>query len=106
MSVDAADARVDELAQRSYSDTGEAFAALTETTAIINRAMKSEAERPIAGAGVVGFGGGDIGDRIRNWINKLEEMLRVIAKQFRAMSYSVAVNWPLGVSVSVTWTPS
>jgi hypothetical protein len=38
-------------------------------------------------------------------LEKLEAMLKKIAKQFAAMSYSITVSWPMGVSVTVTWTP-
>jgi hypothetical protein len=38
-------------------------------------------------------------------LEKLEAMLKKIAKQFAAMSYSITVSWQMGVSVTMTWTP-
>jgi hypothetical protein len=32
-------------------------------------------------------------------------MVKAIADQFAAMSYTIGVSWPAGVSVSITWTP-
>ena len=100
------DARIDTLTGDTYASPGDALAAVTEAAAIINAAISAEHERTPNVETFAGFGGSDFGDRIRKWLNKLEEMLKAIAKQFAALSYSISVSWPMGVSISVTWSPS
>jgi len=99
--VPEADARIEALAAQEYETPGAALAAVTEATAIINNQIKAEQERS---PGTESFAG-DFGDRLRRLLEKLEAMLKKIAKQFAAMSYSITVSWQMGVSVTVTWTP-
>jgi hypothetical protein len=97
-----ADQRLDDLAAGSYADEGDALAAITEAISIINgeiTAQQARATLPDA-EGLAG-----IGDVIRKWIEKLARMVKAIADQFAAMSYTIGVSWPAGVSVSITWTP-
>jgi hypothetical protein len=102
----AADERIELLTSGSYDDQGQALAAMTEVVSIVNMELQAESARaPQPGAEE--FFGGAAGDRIRQWIEKLARMLKKIAEQFEAMSYTITVGvaWPPGVSVSVTWTP-
>jgi hypothetical protein len=99
------DARIEALTTHDYETPGAGLAAATETAAIINNEIKAEDERRPRGEGFTGFGD-DFGDRLKKWLDKLEQLLKRIAQEFVAMSYSVTVAWPWGVSVTVTWTPS
>ena len=98
MSTDEAGARLDALAEASYASSGDAFAALDEATRTINQGVaRSRAD---------GLTEESVGDRLRRWIDKLEEVVRAIAKQLSAASYSIGVSWPAGVSVSISWAPT
>jgi hypothetical protein len=99
-------ARIETLTGHTYDSPGDALAAVTETAAIINAEIDAERQRVALVEGFAGFGEGDFGERIRKWLNKLEEMLKKIAEQFEALSYTITVSWPMGVSISVTWSPS
>lgn len=96
------DDRLDALAARQFGDEGDAFAAITEAVSIINGEIAAQQARATM-AGAEGLA--PIGDVIRHWIEKLVAMVRAIAEQFAAMTYTIGVNWPLGVSVSISWTP-
>jgi hypothetical protein len=96
------DERLDELAGRPYQDEGDALAAITEAISIVNGELAAQQARATM-AGAEGLA--PIGDVIRRWIEKLARMVKAIAEQFEAMTYTIGVNWPLGVSVSISWTP-
>ena len=100
-----ADAQLDSVTGRSYESEGDALAAIAEATAIINREIEAEYAR--AGApGAEGFARGDFGERLRKWIEKLSQLVKQVAKQFAALSYSITVSVPLGVSVTIGWSPA
>jgi hypothetical protein len=100
------DARIETLTGQAYESPGDALAAVTEVAAIVNAAISAEHERIPSVETFAGFAESDFSDRIRKWLNKLELMLKAIAEQFAALSYSITVGWPMGVSITVTWPPS
>jgi hypothetical protein len=102
---DERDRRIDALTGERYKTPGGAAAAITEVTALINAeiAEYAQAEQDETFAG---FADTAFGDRLRRWLNKLEDLLRAIAKEFVALSYTLTISWPLGVSVSLTWPGS
>jgi hypothetical protein len=94
------DERIDLLASQSYDNEGAAFAALSEAVSIVNGEMEAAHVR---GTTTEAFAG-DVGQNLRKWIARLTEMVKAIVRQFNAMSYTIGVSWPAGVSVSITWT--
>src|SRR5215208_1906309 len=99
------DVRLDSLVARDYDDEGDALAAIVEATAIINREIEMDYARARE-SGVEGFAAGDIGDRLRKWIKKLVEFVKSVARRFSALSYSISVSAPFGVSATVSWSSS
>jgi len=99
---DGREERIDALTAERYKTPGGATAAITEVTALINTEIaayaRSEPDETFAG-----FAGTAFGDRLRRWLDRLEHLVREMAKEFAALSYTLTVSWPLGVSVSVTW---
>jgi hypothetical protein len=53
---------------------------------------------------LVGYGNRAI-ERLRKIAQKLRDLLRPIAEFFKAVSYSVAVGFPWGVTVGLSWQP-
>jgi hypothetical protein len=97
------DARVEMLTSQDYETPGDALAAITETTAVINTAIADEQKR--SPETFLGFGG-DFGDKLRKWLDKLEQLVKRIAKAFGALNYSISVQWPWGAGVTIGWAPS
>jgi hypothetical protein len=87
------DAQLDAVVGRRPASKADALASIAEATAIINRQIDVEYTRA-GGPGVEGFAAGDIGDRLRKWIEKLTELVEGIARQFSAVSYSITVGVP------------
>jgi hypothetical protein len=111
---DVVDKKLETLTNTKFADAPDALAALAEATGVVNAAL--EASEPGAVAGLQGQGefdvkvysywslpGGDTRERLRRWIEKLKEIVKSIAEQFAALSYSVSVSIPGGVSVGVSW---
>jgi hypothetical protein len=112
---DAVDRRLDQLAQTRYTDSASALAALAEATGLVNEALAADPDdmtvRGVVMESDLTITAGllrsdDLRDRLRRWIEKLREAARVVARQFSALSYSVSVSFPGGVSVGVTWATS
>lgn len=104
MSATEQDARIETLTEQEFDTPGEALAAATEVSAIINSSIAAEQQR-VGDVGTLSALGGDLGDKLRKWLDKLEQLVKKIAAQFGALSYSLTVGWPLGVSVTITWSP-
>jgi hypothetical protein len=95
--MDASDVDVnvllDELEGREFENEDDAFASIAVVAAAINETWESLAaiERQ---------------RRLREWLRRLHAVTRRAAEQFGALSFSITVSFPLGVSVSVTWDVS
>jgi len=46
------------------------------------------------------------GERLERWIERLRAVAEEVVHQFGALSYSITVGLPAGVSVTVTWSPT
>jgi hypothetical protein len=113
--IDAVDQKLDTLAGARFADAPDALAALAEATGAINAALEESEPGAVAGLqrqdelGVKIYSywslpGGDTRERLRRWIEKLRGIVKSIAEQFAALSYSVSVSIPGGVSVGVSWS--
>lgn len=71
-------------------DAGAELAMLSEAVALINMRMAK---------------GGEPDERVRKWIKKLYEAAKTVAGRHDALSFSITVGLPVGVSVTVTWQP-
>ncbi len=92
---DERDRRIDALTGERYETPGGAAAALTEVTALINAEI-AEYERIQRDEAFAGFADSAFGNRLRRWLNKLEQLLKSIANEFKALSYTLTVSWPMG----------
>lgn len=75
------------------------MAALAQMTAVINAEL---ADTTVAGTDLVA---GDTGERLERWIERLRAVAEKVVDEFGALSYSITVGLPAGVSVTVTWSP-
>jgi hypothetical protein len=110
------DARLDQLAQTPFADADQGLAALAEATGVINEALvvQSRAGDDVIRGMESRGGGATIGasvlrsqatqERLSRWIEKLRQLAKAVAEQFAALSYSISVSFPGGVSVGVSWS--
>lgn len=89
---------LDELQQSDFKDVGDAMGGLTAAIAAVNTEITS---MDVGTEGFLALGGK--GDRIRNWLKRLWALVKKIATQFGAISYSVSIGFPAGVSVDFEW---
>jgi len=114
---EAVDRRLQELSQTRFSDPADGLAALLEAAGAVNEALAAESdETTLRGVEARGetlslyhiqpsfLRSSDVRERLRRWIEKLRQIAKSIAEQFQALSYSVSVSIPGGVSVGVSWS--
>ena len=83
-------------AQERFSDVDSAMATLAQATALVNEelgATHTLGAEPSA----------DTPKRLARYIGLLGDLAASIARQFGALSYSISVGLPAGVSVGITW---
>jgi hypothetical protein len=91
------DAQLLTLEHRDWRSPSEALAAIAEVTASVNAQLASASQ-------TYGVTGGDVvPDRLEHWIERLSAVAADVARVFGALSYSVGVSIPGGVSVSISW---
>jgi len=76
------------------------MAALAQMTAVINAELSgatADGTDALAPA---------TGERLERWIERLRAVAEEVVHQFGALSYSITVGLPAGVSVTVTWSPT
>lgn len=92
--------RLDSLRVSGFVDVADGLAELAVATAMINKELENSSGQITAGA----FDGDAIRERLRRWIEKLREIAEAVARQFDALSYSVSVSLPGGVSAGISWS--
>jgi hypothetical protein len=92
------DDHLSELSRKDFRSAAEGLAALAVLTGEINTELAAHSKR-------LGLAPGDVPDKLEEWISRLEAIAADIARQFSALSYSVGVSFPVGVSVSIAWSP-
>jgi hypothetical protein len=88
---------LDTLETKTFADEADAMAELTTAAIAINYEIEAAAAASTRAEFL-----GDLGDKIRKWIRKLVAIVKKIATEWGAISYSVGVSLT-GVSVSVEW---
>jgi len=76
------------------------MAALAQMTAVINAELSCTTA---AGTDALAPA---TGERLERWIERLRAVAEEVVHQFGALSYSITVGLPAGVSVTVTWSPT
>jgi hypothetical protein len=82
----------DEAEWTRFTDQVEAMTKLTTMVVAINSGLDSE----------VAASGGGLSERLREWIRKLVALVKRIAEEFGAISYSIGVSLT-GVTASIEW---
>jgi hypothetical protein len=85
---------------RGISSSASAMAALAQMTAVINAELSGTTA---AGTDALAPA---TGERLERWIERLRAVAEEVVHQFGALSYSITVGLPAGVSVTVTWSPT
>lgn len=80
--------KADALCREATSNPDAAFAELLKLVGFLNTVIP---KRP------------DILDKLVEWIEKLKKALQTIAENKRASSFTISLQAPLGVSVSMSW---
>jgi hypothetical protein len=76
-------------------DQAEAVGALVAAADAINRALQDEH-----------LSNEERTQRLRKWVERLFKAAGELARRFAAVSFTITVSFPAGVSVSVTFDPS
>lgn len=79
-----------------FGDEAEAIAALAEMTYTINKELGGDDAQTLTAE--------DRGERLRKWVERLAKIAKQIAEKFGALSFSITVGFPAGVSVTVTFS--
>jgi hypothetical protein len=91
------DMLLDSLETKSFEDEADALAQLTTAALAINHQIEAATADGVRTEFL-----GDPGDKIRKWIRKLVAIVKRVATEWGAISYSIGVSLT-GVSVSVEW---
>ena len=90
------DAWMAQLEARAFTSVDEAAATMVELLVRTNREIEIEVREP----GTTGPGW----ERLREIIRKAVELIRKIAQEFGAVSYSIGVSMTGGLEASVEWS--
>ncbi len=100
MSVNDALAKYEQRDSPDFSDEADALAAIANVATAINEEWATQQE-----AGVLVWTIENREKRLREWLEKLVEIVKKAATQFSAVSYAITVGFPLGVSVTISFPP-
>ncbi len=85
--------------ERDFADEAEALAAIAHVAIAINEEWASQEQEAVT------WTMEDREKRLREWLEKLVEIVKRVVKQFAALSYAITVSFPLGVSATITFPP-
>jgi hypothetical protein len=92
MDVATVNALLDRLESERFKNEDDAFASIALAADAINQAWADASTWTLE----------DRQERLHKWLSKLDHVARRAADQFEALSFSIAVSFPPGVSVSIT----
>jgi hypothetical protein len=99
MGVDRTEMRLGEIEARHFGSIEDAVASLLEAVALVNEQLEDNRVGP---ADLVM--GRDWGERIRRWVERLQEIANRAAQETGANSFSITVQAPPpAVGLSLTW---
>jgi hypothetical protein len=82
------------VSRRSDSPT-DAMVALFEATRIVNEEIGDLSAAAMRSA--------DVRERLKRWVDALADIALKVAEQSHALTYTISVGLPAGVSVGLTW---
>ena len=86
--------------ERDFADEAEALAAIAHVATAINEEWASQEHEAVV------WTTEDRERRLREWLERLVAIVKRVVTQFAAISYAITVGFPLGVSVSITFSPT
>jgi hypothetical protein len=80
----------------------ESLAELMELVVVINKSIELSSGVDVSGS----WARSDLLERLKEWLDKIGKKLAEIAEELKAASYSLAVGFPGGVTISIAFASS